>query len=295
MLDKIVAMLGASPVQYRLLLKTEKLVEKRALEGRNDLSNMSLAVTCVVGFILSVLFTFMPFILSMDTFTFSLIGITMSMTMISLWIFPYFDILLAPINYPVIAHTPVSSRTYFLAKLTQVLTYTVLLLGSMNLMPAIGGIWVHKGEFSLLRLLFPIVYVPIVFMSGFFTIGVMTVFAGYLTRLYSKRLLRSIAQYAQFIFPALFPVALILLSRLIPYIPGRAIGFGAEMAPRASERLVRRNCLAYAWRNRTAFLDFSRTGCRFNPVFGIRSASEYRKALFNIPLLSLGVRESAKG
>ena len=223
MLEKIVKMLGASPTQYRLLLKTEKLVEKRALEGKNDLSNMSLAVTCVFGFIMSVLFTFMPFILSMDTFTFSLIGITMSMVMISLWIVPYFDILLAPINYPVIAHTPVSSRTYFLVKLTQVLTYTVLLLGSLNLMPTIGGIWVHKGEFSLLRLLFPIVYLSIVFMSGFFTIGVMTTFAGYLTRLYSKRTLRSIAQYAQFIFPALLPGALILLSRLIPYIPEKQL------------------------------------------------------------------------
>ena len=219
MLEKIVAMLGASPTQYRLLLKTEKLVEKRALEGRNDLSSMSLAVTCVFGFIVSVLFTFMPFILSMDTFTFSLIGITMSMMMIGIWIVPYFDILLAPINYPVIAHTPLSSRTYFLVKLTQILTYTVLLLGSLNLMPTIGGIWVHKGEFSLLRLLFPIVYLPIVFTSGLFTIGVMTVFAGYLTRLYSKRTLRNIAQYAQFIFPALLPVTLILLSRLIPYIP----------------------------------------------------------------------------
>ena len=219
MLEKVVTLLGGSAVQYRFLLKTEKLVEKRALEGRNDLSNMSLAVTCVIGFIISVLFTFMPFMVSMDTFTFSLIGITMSMAMISLWIVPYFDIFLAPINYPVIAHTPVSSRTYFLVKLTQVFTYTVLLLGSLNLMPAIGGIWVHKGEFSLLRLLFPVVYVPVVFMSGFFTIGVMTVFAGYLTRFYSKNLLRSFAQYAQFIFPALFPVALILLSRLIPYIP----------------------------------------------------------------------------
>ena len=228
MLDKIVAMLGASPGQYRLLLKTEKLVDKRALEGRNDLSNMSLAVTCVVGFIFSVLFTFMPFILPMDTFIFSLIGITMSMAMISLWIFPYFDILLAPINYPVIAHTPVSSRTYFLVKLTQILTYTVLLLGSLNLMPAIGGIWVHKGDFSLFRLLFPLVYVPIVFISGLFTIGVMTVFAGYLTKLYSKRILRNIAQYPQFIGPALLPVTAILLSRLIPNIPEEQLAWGLK-------------------------------------------------------------------
>ena len=216
MLEKVVEMLGASPTQYRYLLQTEKLVEKRALEGKNDLSNLSLALTCVFGFIISVLFTFMPFLLPMDTFTFSLIGITMSMMMIGIWTIPYFDLLLSPINYPVIAHTPVSSRTYFLVKLTQILTYTVLLLGSLNLMPAIGGIWIYKREFSLFQLLFPFVYLPIVFMSGFFTIGVMTTFAGYLTKLYSKRTLRNIAQYAQFIFPTLFPVTWILLFRLLP-------------------------------------------------------------------------------
>lgn len=143
----------------------------------------------------------------------------MSMMMIVIWMIPYFDILLIPVHYPVIAHTPVSSRTYFLVKLTRILTYTALLLGSLNLMPAIGGIWVHKGEFSLFRLLFPFVYLPIVFMSGFFTIGVMTTFAGYLTKLYSKRTLRNVAQYAQFIFPALFPVTFILPSLLLPYLP----------------------------------------------------------------------------
>ena len=219
MLERIVEMLGASPVQYRLLLKTEKLVERRALEGRNDLSHAALAMTCIFGFVMSAIFTAIPFLTHIDTFTYTLIGVTMSMAMISIWTVPYFDILLAPINYPVIAHTPVSSRTYFLVKLTQILTYTVLLLGSLNLMPAIGGIWVHKGDFSLFRLLFPVVYVPIVFMSGFFTIGVMTVFAGYLTRFYSKRILRNIAQYAQFIVPALLPVTWILLSRLTQYIP----------------------------------------------------------------------------
>ena len=214
--QKVVERFCDAPTQYRHLLRTEKLVEKRALEGKNDLSNLSLAVTCVFGFIASVIFTFMPFLLPMDTFTFSLIGITMSMMMIGIWMVPYFDILLIPVNYPVIAHTPVSSRTYFLVKLTRILTYTTLLLGSLNLMPAIGGIWVHKGEFSLFRLFFPIVYLPIVFMSGFFTIGVMTTFAGYLTKLYSKRTLRNIAQYAQFIFPAFFPVSFILLPRLLP-------------------------------------------------------------------------------
>ena len=175
-------------------------------------------------------------------------------------------------------------------KLTQILTYTVLLLGSMNLMPAIGGIWVHKGEFSLLRLLFPVVYVPIVYMSGFFTIGVMTVFAGYLTKLYSKRVLRSIAQYAQFIVPALFPVMWILLSRLMPYIPEEQLASVLKWI----------HVLPNGWFAGAVSLMLGEIELRFlisagltvvsNAVSGIRSASEYRAELFNVSLLSLGIR-----
>ena len=43
MLEKIVERFCDSPTQYRCLLQTEKVVEKRALENRNDLSNVSLA------------------------------------------------------------------------------------------------------------------------------------------------------------------------------------------------------------------------------------------------------------
>ena len=212
MLERIAEILGASPTQYRYLLNTEKLVEKRALKGKRFV-NLSLGLTCALFFFMGLSTTTMLF-LSLDVFTYALIGITMSMAMIGIWTIPYFDILLSPINYPIVAHTPVSSRTYFLVKLTQVLTYVLLLLGSLNLPLTIAGIWIHAKAFSQLLYLFPLVYLPIVFMSGFFTVGVMTVFAGYLTKLYTKKSLRNIAQYAQFIFPALFPILWILLPRL---------------------------------------------------------------------------------
>ena len=212
MLEKIVEMLGASPTQYRYLLKTEKLVEKRALKG-NRFTNLSLGLACALFFFIGLSICTMLF-LSLDVFTYALIGITMSMAMIGIWMIPYFDILLTPINYPIVAHTPVSSRTYFLVKLTQILTYALLLLGSLNLPPAVAGIWIYEKESSQLLYLFPFVYLLIAFMSGFFTIGVMTIFAGYLTKLYTKKSLRNIAQYAQFIFPTLFPMLWILLPRL---------------------------------------------------------------------------------
>ena len=219
MLEKIAVIFGASPTQYRQLLEIEKMVEKRAFERKDGLPHLSLALTCAVCFIISVLLTFMPFLLPMDTFAYALTGITLSMMMIGIWTIPYFDILLSPINYPVIAHTPVSSRTYFLVKLTQVATYTVWLLACLNLMPAIGGIWIRSEESSQFQFLFPLVYLPSVFMSGLFTIGMMTTFAGYLTKLYARHALRNIAQYAQFIFPALFPAILVTLPHLLPDIP----------------------------------------------------------------------------
>ena len=212
MLEKIAEMLGGSPTQYRYLLKTEKLVEKRALIGNRSV-NLSLGLACALFFFIG-LSTCTTLFLSLDVFTYALIGITMSMAMIGIWMIPYFDILLTPINYPIVAHTPVSSRTYFLVKLTQILTYALLLLGSLNLPPAIAGIWIYGKEPSQFLYFFPLVYLFIAFMSGFFTIGVMTVFAGYLTKLYTKKTLRNIAQYAQFIFPTLFPMLWILLPRL---------------------------------------------------------------------------------
>ena len=214
MLDKIIKMLGASPTQYRYLLQTEKLVQKRALKGKRSV-NLSLGLNCLFCFVISLPIAIMV-ILRMDVFTYALIGITMSMMVVGLWTIPYFDVLLSPINYPIIAHTPVSSRTYFLVKLTKILSYTVLLLTSSNLLPAIGGIWIHVRESSRLLFFFPFVYLPIVFISGFFMIGVMTTFAGYLTKLYTKKSLRNVAQYAQFIFPALFPAMLILIPHALP-------------------------------------------------------------------------------
>ena len=214
MLEKIVEMLGASPTQYRCLLTAENLVDKRAAQGNEKFGNLSLGMTCGFCFIMSALVTL--FSMEMSTFTFALLNTTMSMFMVGLWTLPYFDILLSPVNYPIVAHMPVSSRTYFLVKLTQVLTYAAMLLVSLNLLPSVCGIWVRVGETSQYQFLFPFVYLPVAFISGFFAIGMMTAFAGYLTKLYTKKGLRNIAQYAQFVLPVLFPS----LIYLLPHDPG---------------------------------------------------------------------------
>ena len=213
MLEKVAEIFGASAVQYKHLLEVERKVERRASQAQPGFSNMSLWVTCGLGVIMSALVAMMPFLISTEVspFTFSLLSLTMSMVMVGIWTLPYFDIFLSPMNYPVVAHTPVASRTYFLVKLTQLLTYTVLLLGCLNLLPAICGIWVRSREATQPRFLFPFVYLPVAFVSGFFVVGVLITLSGYLTKLYSRRGFRNIAQYAQFALPAMFPAFIYLL------------------------------------------------------------------------------------
>ncbi|MDE0314840.1 MAG: hypothetical protein OXM61_08060 [Candidatus Poribacteria bacterium] len=210
MLEKIAAQFGACPIQYKLLLQTEKTVEERALEGKQGTAKLSLSVTCAFCFLTSI-FSALPVFFGMDVFTYALIGVTMSMFIVGMWTLPYFDLLLSPINYPVVAHTPVSSRTYFLVKLTQILKYAVLLLTCLNIFPSICGPFIREDNTTILCYFFPVFYLPIAFMAGFFTIGVMTAFAGYLTKLYSVKRLRKISKSAQFILPLLVPVSFFLI------------------------------------------------------------------------------------
>ena len=237
MLEKIVEMLGASPTQYRYLLQTEKLMEKRALEGKNKFDNFSLAAAWFFCFIISIPHASIPFFSPIDTFSYALTGITVSMMMIISWTLPYFNIILSPINYLVIAHTPVASRTYFLVKLTQLLKYTILLLACLNLMPAIGGIWIRTDESFQFQYFFPLIYLPVAFMSGFFPIGVMATFAGYWTKLYTKKTFRNIAQYVQFIVPFCFLLLYLLLYYLSP----------DSLMDKLTSILKRFNALPNAW------------------------------------------------
>ena len=202
MLDKIVEMFGADPIHYKQLLKVEKTVVGRAVDAERErgFANVSLSLTCLFCFFCSAAIAMAVFFLPLDTFSYTLLTLSGTMVLVVLLILPHFDIILNPTNYLVVSHTPVASRTYFIVKLTQLLTYAVLLLGCLNLLPAIFGLWTEeKNPF------FPVVYLPISFIAGFFMIGFMTMFAGYLTKLYTKERFRNIAQYAQLAFTIFFP------------------------------------------------------------------------------------------
>ena len=134
MLDKIAEMFGADPMHYRQLRKVEKAVTNRAADAESErgFARVSLGITCFICLIFSAAIAMAVFFQPLDIFSYTFL------------ILPHFDIILSPTNYLVVSHTPVSSRTYFIVKLTQLLTYAVLLLGCLNLLPAIFGLWTEE-------------------------------------------------------------------------------------------------------------------------------------------------------
>ena len=289
--QKIAVKFGACPIQYKYLLHAERMVANRAQSGN---SFLTYGVNCLFCIAISAFYAFIPFFATIDLFSYTLLGMTTSMLMVGLWSLPHFDLLLNPIHYPVVAHTPVSSRTYFLVKLTQALTYPVLLIASLNLLPAICGIWIREGESSGYQFFFPIVYLPISFMSGFFIIGVMTAFSGIFSKVLHQKETPKHCTVCAICVSSRLSYALASSSPLVKRCHSGKTDISAEVVLCVTKWMVCRCSLACTGKTSVALSDFSKYGSCFNPDFGDVSTAEYRKWLFSIPIESVRIWASTK-
>ena len=210
MLNKIAQIYGVDPAHFRQLLKLDKTVTERTAGDKQGHTKFSHGLACFFCFLMSI-----PVVLLADptlgVFNYSLIALSYAMVMIAFLSYARLEIIFNPIDYLVLAHTPVSSRTFFLTKLTRLLSSTVVMLGCLNLLPAIAGYW--RVERTLL---FPLVYLPISLIAGVFSVGLLTVITGYFTKLHTYEKLRYISRYAELVFPILFPCVYVIGPRLLP-------------------------------------------------------------------------------
>ena len=284
MLDKIAEMFGQTQRTTGSLRKVEKTVATRAVDvDGNVVANASLGITCFICFIFSAVIAMVVFFLPLDIFSYTLLTLSGTMVLVVLLILPHFDIILSPTNYLVVSHTPVSSRTYFIVKLTQLLTYAVLLLGCLNLLPAIFGLWTEEQN-----PFFPVVYLPISFIAGFFMIGLMTAFAGYLTKLYTKERFRNIAQCAQLAFTVFFPAIYLLGPRFLTELAtDKMVSFFKAFYLLPNSWFAGAVLFALGNTHRQ-FLIFNCPCDRFNCAVGGWSAPQYCQKLLKISCLSVG-------
>ena len=218
MLNTFLKILGADPHQYRLMLKTDKLVHTRRGSSKGFLSD-SPALLVALYAISSIFVSFSAF--ALDRFSFTLLTLFVSMTLMAFTVISRLEVVINPTDYRMLAHMPISSRTYFLVKFTRVLLYVVVFAGVLNVPPAIFGVWSKNAP-----ILFPAIYLPISLMATFFVIGLISAFYGYLIKLYRWEKFRDFVAYSQLLFAILVPLSYYLLPLLISML--RIAGVDSE-------------------------------------------------------------------
>lgn len=208
MIDKLLKILGADPYQYRVLVKIGMTIDSRAKDSTQFGFGSSPVFAAALYAIFSFLISLSAF--ALNSFSFTFLMIAFSMTMMSFIVIMRLESIINPNDYHILAHMPVSSRTYFLVKLTNILIHVALMASALNLPPSILGIWAKNTP-----LFFPAVYFPISFMATLFVTGLITSFYGYLIKLYKSDKFGDIVVYSQVAISLIFIVSFNVVPQLI--------------------------------------------------------------------------------
>ena len=106
---------------------------------------------------------------------------------------------ISPDDFAILAPRPISSRTFFAVKASNLLFYVLLLGTSLNLVPAIVGLGCKES-----RWYFPIAYFFVASAASVFVAGAMVCLYGLLLRTLNYERLKDLLVYAQIAFSFLF-------------------------------------------------------------------------------------------
>lgn len=209
MMDKLLKILGADPYQYRVLIKVGMTIDSRAKDSETQFGFSGSPVLAAAFYaIVSFFISLSAFVLGSFSFTFLMM--TFSMTMMSFIVIIRLESVINPNDYHILAHMPVSSRTYFLVKLTNILIHVALVASALNLPPSILGIWAKNTP-----LFFPAVYFPVSFMAALFVTGLITSFYGYLIKLYKSDKFGDMVAYSQMAISLIFFVGFTVVPPVV--------------------------------------------------------------------------------
>lgn len=153
MLDRALTAIGVDPIQWRALVKTALRVDMRtggaviqpramragvARRGAGSLIGL-LVSYLLMGGIFGVLLWFVPNRFFGLMFTFVIFSIGSSLLL------EFHSIVLSPDDYRLLAYQPISSRTFFAARLTSVLVYVWAMTAALGLLPLAASAFASWG------------------------------------------------------------------------------------------------------------------------------------------------------
>jgi hypothetical protein len=218
---------GVDADQYHWLLQASLRMDFRprsSVRGNRESSRTrsALIMTGVMYVIFSLMLAVSLRAAGVGTFSFAVVMFGYSMAMMAMSILIEFGmVVISPDDFLILAHRPVSSRTFFAVKCSNLLFYTLLLDLSLNLAPAFIG-WTFKEA----PWHFPLVYLGIATLAGVFVVAVVAALYGLLLQRINYERFKDLLAWCQILFSFMFFFG----YQLIPRLMGRVHGFRVEDA-----------------------------------------------------------------
>ncbi len=195
MLNRTIQALGVDPVQWRVLVATYLRMDFRAGGGaarqhaRGRVRGHPLVgvaiLTAMGGAMFSILAARIPDVLVSATLLTTYGSINTAM----LLLVDFTGLVVSPDDYVVLGHRPVSSRTYFAARLASILAYIGILGAMLALFPAITyALWSGLGIAGFMA-----TFAAVLLSDGCATILIIATYVVLLTRVHPHRLRRALS------------------------------------------------------------------------------------------------------
>ncbi len=196
----VLSRFGVDARQYEALLSTSLTLDFRSTSllshrGVGSGSRSALLLTNFIYFLFSsVLGIFLLGEGNLRLYIWMLLSYSMVMLAMAILI-EFGSTVINPDDFQILGARPVSSRTYFAVKFSNLAFYILIFGTSLNLVPSVLGTFLPGSRFY-----FPFVYFPIAILSALFTAGLITALYGILLRYFNYERFKDIIAYFQIAF-----------------------------------------------------------------------------------------------
>ncbi|GBD94848.1 hypothetical protein BMS3Abin05_02464 [bacterium BMS3Abin05] len=161
-----------------------------------------------------------------DVASYSFLILTVSMLMMAMAIIIEFhEIIVNPLDADILSHRPISSRTFFIARLANLFFYVTTMGAALTLVPAVIGIWVKGSHWSFFPLFFTISW-----LANLSAAAYMILLYTFLIKIVNYDRLKDILAYIQIAFTFLMILGYQFVPRMSEHIQSGQIAFAFKSA-----------------------------------------------------------------
>jgi hypothetical protein len=195
MLDRLTRRLGVDPIQWRALVMVYLRMDFRATGGATTQQATGRArghplfgvalVTAMGGALFAILAVRIPDIL----ISASLLTTYGAINTVMVLLVDFTGLVVSPDDYAVLGHRPVSSRTYFAARLTAILAYITTVSALLAVLPSVSyAVWWHLGITGLVA-----TFAAVILCNVCATVLIITSYVVMLEVVHPRRLRRALS------------------------------------------------------------------------------------------------------